>query len=89
MQFFVSVTLLGMRTLAVEKLTFKEALQQPFEGYCAEAPDAQRSGFPEPPPVHLLRDLGTFGDTPRHLFHEANHYINIIDMRLHSGAQEE
>ncbi|CAK9098608.1 unnamed protein product [Durusdinium trenchii] len=56
MQFFVSVTLLGMRTLAVEKLTFKEALQQPFEGYCAEAPDAQRSGFPEPPPVHLLRE---------------------------------
>lgn len=35
---------------------FEEALQEPFKGYCAKAPDAQRMAVPEPPPAHVLQD---------------------------------
>jgi len=36
--------------------TFEDAQRLPFKGYCAKAPQAQQSGFPEAPPAHLLQE---------------------------------
>ena len=36
--------------------TFEDAHRLPFKGYCAKAPQAQHSGFPEAPPAHILQD---------------------------------
>ena len=58
---FASVCLFKMRLLlcfAVAIASFEEAQRQPFEGYCAKAPGAQQSGFPEAPPDHVLQDGG-------------------------------
>ena len=44
--------------------TFEDAQRLPFKGYCAKAPQAQQSGFPEAPPAHILQDGSSTEDRP-------------------------